>query len=144
MKTSFYILIALFISYNVTAQINIGASMRIGYNSKQVSGFVSPALYVQYKGFVFSPELVINASNDASVDMGAKFSYNVMVNQELDIRAEIGLCRYYQAYSLDKYDAYRNHWSNGLLFNLHLKKYFGGIQYLGNEVSYYIGVRQTF
>lgn len=146
MKTSFYILVTLLISYNVMSQNNIefGGSIRIGYASKQISGFVSPALYVGYKGFVFSPELVINAANDASVDAGAKISYNVMVNHEWDIRAEIGLCRYYMAYSLDKYDAYRNHWSNGLLFNMHLKKYFGGIQYLNKEVSYYIGVRQAF
>ncbi len=115
----------------LNAQISM--QFRSGYNH---SAFLAIAPVMAYNGFTVAPELIINIKKDAPVSPGIKISYQYKF-------IELGYGRYYDVYSMDKYDAYRNQWSNLFFVSGHYNKWFIEIGY-NKRMSFSVGVRELF
>jgi hypothetical protein len=118
MKTLSIIIMALMINIICLGQdANISFQMRGGYALKQAGVIIAPAVNFKAHGFAMSPEMIVNASTTQAVNFGLKLSYQYKF-------IEVGYGKYFDLYSTDKFDLYRNGFSNLLFVDAHYKNYF--------------------
>ncbi len=115
----------------LNAQISM--QFRSGYNH---SAFLGIAPVLALNGFAVAPEMIINVKKDAPVNFGMKISYQYKF-------IELGYGRYYNLYTVDKYDSYRNGWSNLIFVSGHYNKWFIEAGY-NKRISLSVGVRELF
>ena len=120
------------LSYKSSAQFYI--QMRGGLQANPKRVLIAPAVSYSIYGFSLTPELVIFPSNDAPVRFGSRISYTFRF-------LEVGYGRYYETYSTDKYDSYKNGWVNMAFVAGHWKSFFAEYGYSKSSI-FSIGIRE--
>jgi hypothetical protein len=114
MKTLFITLLII-ASLNCAGQlVNISTSIRTGWAFTTNELVLSPELNFEAHGFALSPAMIIHIKRDQPANFGLKISYTYKF-------IEVGYGKYYDLYSMDKYDSYRNGWSDLYFVALHAK-----------------------
>lgn len=126
MKTLLFLFLPLFGS----AQLSL--TMRAGYNEIYKNPIIASAIAYQTHGFGLASEMIVNTSRSAPVSFGLKLSYQYKFIQ-------VGYGRYYDLYTMDKYDAWRNKWRSMYFISLHCRKWFIEYDYSG---VYTIGIKE--
>jgi hypothetical protein len=135
MKTIFTLLFFMMYCTVVHAQLN--GQIRVGWACKSNQPILAPSFNYSFGGFAAGTEMVINTNEDAPVDFGFRASYTYKF-------IEAGVAGYYELYSTDEYDAYKNGWAKSVFVAAHLDRYFIQYDYLhGNRFTFGMCVKLT-
>lgn len=93
---------------------SIDGTMRAGWATKISKPVVATGFYFNAHGFGITPEMIIPCDNSSGVNMGIKLSYKYKFIQA-------GYGRYFDWYTTDKYDSYKNGYSNSYFVAFHWK-----------------------
>lgn len=132
------ILIFLLFPIVINAQ-SIDASLRLGMKTNPASPIIAPGIDFKAYGFAISPELIIDVAQTEPANFGLKLSYEYNVMSNVYLRAGAGM--FYQLYTTDKYDLYKNGYIPNYFFSTQWKKLTGTIEYM-DCIRLSIGVRE--
>lgn len=113
-------LILLLLSTSAFSQVSL--QMKGGFDMKTTDLVASTTINFALHGFALTPELIIKNKDTAPALFGLRVSYEHAIANNLSLEAGSG--RYFNLYSTDYYDKYKNHWSNLGFAALHWKKFF--------------------
>ncbi len=136
MKT---LLIVLLLPYLANGQISL--QIRSGYAFNTNEPIIAPAINFAAYGFALSPEMMITYKDNSPAFFGLKMSYEYIVMNDISLQAGYG--RYFTLYSMDKYDAYKNGWSNLWLGAVHWRSWFIEYNYLSRNNVLSIGFKEN-
>ncbi len=110
--------------------LDISGQMRAGYSLRTNSPLVAPAIEFKAYGLSLTPEVIINTADNAPGQMGVKMAYEATFNKWA---IQTGYGRYFDLYTTDKYDAWKNGWSNLWFLSVHYDRFF--LEYDYNKES---------
>jgi hypothetical protein len=109
--------------------------MRAGYSFKTQDALIAPAFsFTLFNAVTAGPELMVNTKRDQPVNFGVKAGYQYKF-------LEAGVGGWYQLYSTDSYDSYKNGFAPSVYAAAHWKLFFVQWEYL-NEHKVSIGIRE--
>lgn len=118
----------------VSGQMQI--QMRTGYALKTNDCFTSAAAATTVKGFSIGGEMMVLSRQDAPVSFGVRISYQIK-------SIEAGYGKYFDLYSTDKYDAYKNGFSDNFFVAIHKGIFFIQAEYK-QQLQTSVGIKNTF
>lgn len=125
-------LTTIFLLLPLIGSAQLSLTMRAGYNEIHKNPIIAPAVSYQAYGFGLASEMIVNTSRSAPASFGLKIRYQYKFIQ-------VGYGRYYDLYSMDKYDSWRNEWVSMYFVSLHCRKWFIEYDYPG---IYTIGIKE--
>jgi hypothetical protein len=136
MKTLFILL--MFPLFALSQSDGIDASFRIGMNTKPLTAIVGAGIDFKAHGFAISPEMIVDVNDDQPANFGLKISYGHKVMENVSLRAGVGY--FYQLYTMDKYDSYKNGYRWNYFFSAQWERLFGMAEYM-NGLRLSVGVK---
>lgn len=124
----------------LSASAQIDAHIRVGMKTKPASPVLATGIDFKAHGFGITPELIIDVAQDQPANFGMKVFYEKYISEKVSIRGGGGY--FYQLYTTDKYDAYKNGFTGNAFVAAQYDKWFGMAEYMGS-MRLYIGVRST-
>ena len=122
-------LLILLLLFTFKSNAQIGLQIRGGSTVNSVNPFFAPAASFSAHGLTIYPEMKVYIKRDAPVNFGAKIGYTYKF-------IEIGYGRYFDLYSTDAYDKFRNEWRNLFFVSIHYNNLFLEYDYLkGSSIS---------
>lgn len=137
-----------FTCYNVMGQFDgsnkpgeISAIFRAGYNVSWQKPVFGAGIEFEAHGLALIPEMIVYSSKEKPVLFGLKLSYERNINDTWSV--QVGAGRYFELYSTDAYDKYKNGWSSLFFGTVHYDKWFAEYNYTTNGSIISIGVRES-
>ncbi len=84
--------------------------------------------------------MIVTFKDNSPAFFGVKMSYEYLIRDELSL--QVGYGRYFMLYSMDKYDSWRNGWSNLYFGAVHWRKWFIEYDYLSRNNVLSIGFKE--
>ena len=123
-----------------TCNGQISMQIRSGAAFKTKEPIIAGAVNFAAHGLALTPEMIVTFKDNSPAYFGLKMSYEYLIRDELSIEGGYG--RYFTLYSTDKYDDYRNGWSNLFFVSSHWRKFFLEYDYLNGSILS-IGFKET-